>query len=1774
MRKALIAGLLLAPAIVSAATFTRPLSLGMSGSDVTSLQNILIAQNLLPAGDATGYYGTLTQAAVEKYQSAKGIVSSGTPSTTGYGAVGPKTLASLNGTTNPNQALIDQLLAEVKALEAQIAAILAGQHTSTGGGSVVAGSPSTITNYTPSGGGGGGGGSSSSSSGSSSSGGSSSSSGGSSGGSSSSSDSSGGSSSTSTPDTTPPSITITAPTANLAANTTQTTLAATTNEAATCRYSTNASFTFSSGTLFTTTGTTNHSTTLSPLANGTAYTYYVKCQDTSGNTSGNASVTFSVATPADTQAPTTPTGLTATAISSSQINLTWTASTDNVGVTGYTIYRGGTQIGTSATNSYSDTGLSASTQYSYTVSASDAAGNTSSQSTGVSTTTQSGGTSGTCPKGTSYADGCSGASAGTPQFPTILSSYADRSPWNVAGVDYAVGIPSGTVLKDPTTVALPSGCSLSGTTVTCNGTVTLTSYDFSLHNGTTLKVTGGNVTVQDSKFVVGTNQGSLGDIINVSGTTNFTFLNNEVDGANIPVTAQQGQTINITSTGSVTFKYNYLHNSGGDMIDLGGGPQVETFQYNLWKDIGLKTAHSDTIQWCGSKVSPGSDIGFNVVDQTAAGLSGEGLLTINSECSGASMSGIVVHNNTLISKAQDNFVTGADIQLDAGSATADHIAVIDNYTDPTGVMNFTASPWFPTGYGGLNLPHPSAMHDLINMTTGISIPVPSVTNKTQYSPFYYTYPDLSGYTPSLNDIYSITASPSSGTIASGQSIIFTVSMDEPWIVTGTPTLSLSSGGVATYTGGSGTNLLTFMYTVGSGQSATNLAVTALNLNGGTIKDAFGNSTNVSGVAATFTGLSVGSGSSDTTAPSVPAGLSTTVVSSSQINLSWTASTDNVGVTGYNIYRNGTKIGTSATNSYGDTGLNASTNYSYTVSAYDAAGNTSTQSSSVSATTQAVVSGGSCPKGSAYADGCSSAPTGTPEFPTILSSYFTRPPWNVAGVDYYVGYPAGTVLKDPSGGALPSCATVNVASSRVTVTGNNCTLNGFDFSLDNGYGILINGGVSGTVIENSKFTVGSSGQSPISALGGSSNLTVLNNTINAGGSSDLAPSLGDFIFYEGTGNLVVEYNYIYNTYGHMLDFVGGNPPVAVTPTVEYNVFYGWGMGTGSHGNPWYMDGNNAIANGHFDFNTILQPANPPVKGGNPALALPAGETGVSITNTTLNNNVALEFAGANGISYVFGGASASDSVQNNYFDPTGAFGDWYSSVAAGTTIANNINMKTGVASFPPGYSGSSDTTPPSTPTNLSATAVSSSQINLTWTAATDNVGVTGYNIYRGGTKIGTSATNSYSDTGLSASTQYSYTVSASDAAGNTSAQSSSASATTQAGADTTPPVITISAPSGQLAANTTSTTLSVTTNEAATCAWSNTAGSAFASMTTFSTTGGTTHSTTLTGLSNGSSYTTYVKCKDTAGNISTDSSTAYSVASGGGGGSPITIVLTSGTSWTVPANWNNANNTIELIGAGAGGASGGSANGGVIGAGGGGGKYGKKTNVTLAPGTAVVIQVGRGGSAGVGNDVNGTAGGDTIFNSAATTVAGCSGSAICVQGGQAPTGTTFTVGGAGGSTSFGINSGANGGAGGAGGTISGMPGGGGSGGPLGAGAKGGDGDVAGGSTQAGSGGGGADNGSAGIQAPDGGTAGAGGTNGSGVGGGGTGGSSHSNGGAGTNENTWGVGIGPGGGGGGGGNASPGGNGGPGAIGGGGGGGSWRATSGGAGGNGIIVITYTP
>jgi len=92
--------------------------------------------------------------------------------------------------------------------------------------------------------------------------------------------------------------------------------------------------------------------------------------------------------------------------------------------------------------------------------------------------------------------------------------------------------------------------------------------------------------------------------------------------------------------------------------------------------------------------------------------------------------------------------------------------------------------------------------------------------------------------------------------------------------------------------------------------------------------------------------------------------------------------------------------------------------------------------------------------------------------------------------------------------------------------------------------------------------------------------------------------------------------------------------------------------------------------------------------------------------------------------------------------------------------------------------SPDSTPPSAPSNLTATGTTSSSVSLSWSASSDNVGVAGYQVFRGGTQVGTTTGTSFTDSALSASTAYSYSVKAYDAAGNVSAASSAVSATTQ------------------------------------------------------------------------------------------------------------------------------------------------------------------------------------------------------------------------------------------------------------------------------------------------------------------------------------------------------------------------------------------------------------
>ena len=218
---------------------------------------------------------------------------------------------------------------------------------------------------------------------------------------------------------------------------------------------------------------TTTSITLTGLSANTQYQVYVRARDGAGNLSGNsAPATFTTAaTGGDTMPPTAPAGLTASGTTTTGTSLTWTASTDDTGVTGYEILRapgamGGTftQVDTSATTSFTDTGLSPDTTYRYQVRARDAAGNVSPVSNTVQITTQ-GGTTGACSA-----------------TPTVQSQWGNGyviQPLTITNTS------TSTITSWTVTFTLPAGHTLTGSwnaTITTSGqTVTVRSVS---HNGT------------------------------------------------------------------------------------------------------------------------------------------------------------------------------------------------------------------------------------------------------------------------------------------------------------------------------------------------------------------------------------------------------------------------------------------------------------------------------------------------------------------------------------------------------------------------------------------------------------------------------------------------------------------------------------------------------------------------------------------------------------------------------------------------------------------------------------------------------------------------------------------------------------------------------------------------------------------------------------------------------------------------------------------------------------------------------------------------------------------------------------------------------------------------------------------------------------------------------------------------------------------------------------------------------------------------------------------
>jgi len=181
------------------------------------------------------------------------------------------------------------------------------------------------------------------------------------------------------------------------------------------------------------------------------------------------------------------------------------------------------------------------------------------------------------------------------------------------------------------------------------------------------------------------------------------------------------------------------------------------------------------------------------------------------------------------------------------------------------------------------------------------------------------------------------------------------------------------------------------------------------------------------------------------------------------------------------------------------------------------------------------------------------------------------------------------------------------------------------------------------------------------------------------------------------------------------------------------------------------------------------------------AVAASDTRVSLRWRASTDNVGVTTYSINRNGALLATTTTATTV---YSDTTCTANTTYTySVAARDAAGNVSQFSSGAVTTTLGV-GLGDTSAPQPPGTVNAIASSSNQISLSWSVPYDNIGVSGYNIYRAASasgmpaKIGTSTTTSYTDTGLSPATTYYYVVTAFDGVPNESLNSNQATATTQ------------------------------------------------------------------------------------------------------------------------------------------------------------------------------------------------------------------------------------------------------------------------------------------------------------------------------------------------------------------------------------------------------------
>lgn len=245
-----------------------------------------------------------------------------------------------------------------------------------------------------------------------------------------------------------------------------------------------------------------------------------------------------------------------------------------------------------------------------------------------------------------YSDGCSGAIPAVQMLLSLLASYGNnRPPWNVAGVDYGVGIATGMVLTDWQKVNV-SGITIDNGHISCNGgtgSLTLNGIDFSLHGGAFFyNPKGGctSVTITNSKFGC---SGSYSNIVDQTGSP-YTIKHNTFDSTGCTYGSAGYQ--NFISTANSLVQYNYFKNGPGEYFNTSAG--AVDYRFNLiYQTVILDGVHMNYLQFTGGGSVTSLVVSFNTTYMDICG-GAEGFQVYNN--SPGSVTNPLVANNTMIAK--------------------------------------------------------------------------------------------------------------------------------------------------------------------------------------------------------------------------------------------------------------------------------------------------------------------------------------------------------------------------------------------------------------------------------------------------------------------------------------------------------------------------------------------------------------------------------------------------------------------------------------------------------------------------------------------------------------------------------------------------------------------------------------------------------------------------------------------------------------------------------------------------------------------------------------------------------------------------------------------------------------------------------------------------------------------------------------------------------------------------------------------------------------------